>query len=64
VIEITAEPHLGCVKFRNRFGKDAVMFVNSDIGKAMHLRGLNAKVVTPGRIHVGAEVNKVGTAQV
>ena len=29
VIEITAEPHRGCAKFSERFGVDAVRFVNS-----------------------------------
>ena len=59
VIEITAVPHLGCLKFRDRFGADAVAFVNSDVGKSLHLRGLNAKVITPGRVSVGDPVAKL-----
>jgi len=57
-IEITAEPHLGCKKFSERFGKDAVLFVNSDNGKALNARGVNARVVKPGRVEVGATVCK------
>lgn len=59
IIEITAEPHLGCKKFLERFGKDAVLFVNSEQGKALNLRGVNAKVVKPGRVEAGSIVGKM-----
>ena len=49
VIEITAEPHRGCAKFSERFGVDAVRFVNSADGRQLKLRGINAKVVVPAR---------------
>lgn len=58
VIEITPPPHLGCKKFSARFGSDAVKFVNSDEGKLLHLRGVNAKVVQPGAIRVSDVVRK------
>ncbi|MEY2446543.1 MAG: hypothetical protein QOH79_19 [Acidimicrobiaceae bacterium] len=53
VIEITAEPHNGCVKFAARFGQDAARFVNSPAGKELHLRGINARVVQAGRLRRG-----------
>lgn len=56
VIEITAPPHLGCQKFSARFGPDAVKFVNSPEGKALHLRGVNAKVVQAGLVRTGDKV--------
>jgi hypothetical protein len=59
VIEITAEPHRGCAKFSERFGVDAVRFVNSAAGRELKLRGVNAKVVTPGVIRRGDTVTKV-----
>jgi hypothetical protein len=59
VIEITAEPHLGCHKFAARFGADAVRFVNSPVGKELHLRGINAKVVQTGLIRVGDRAKKL-----
>lgn len=59
VIEITAEPHNGCKKFAERFGKEAVIFVNSPVGKELHLRGVNARVVQPGAIRVGDVVKKL-----
>jgi len=59
IIEITAEPHNGCEKFMARFGRDAVKFVNSPLGKQLHLRGINAKIIEPGVIRVGDVVKKV-----
>ncbi len=59
VIEVTAIPHTGCQKFEARFGQDAMRFVNSPMGRQLHLRGVNAKVVRPGVIRVGDLVRKV-----
>jgi hypothetical protein len=63
IIEITAIPHNGCKKFTERFGIDAVKFVNSEIGKRLHLRGLNAKIVKAGIIKTGDIVKKSGTSK-
>lgn len=62
VIEVSAEPHTGCAKFRDRFGIDVSRFVNSDEGSRLHLRGINARVITPGTIRVGDRVARVRTA--
>jgi len=59
LIEVTAKPHNGCKKFLARFGQGAVDFVNSDLGQAMRLRGLNARVVTGGVVRPGDMVRKV-----
>ena len=56
VIEVTNQPHTGCAKFMQRFGIDAVKFVNSSKGLALRLRGINARVVAPGRIRTGDRV--------
>ena len=58
VIEVTAEPHNGCKKFKSRFGLDALKFLNSPVGKELHLRGINAKVVKAGMIRVGDVATK------
>ena len=58
VVEVTAEPHTGCRKFSERFGVDATTFVNSQKGRRLHLRGINAKVVQPGTIRVGDHARK------
>ncbi|HWS99744.1 MAG TPA: hypothetical protein VN256_05665 [Pyrinomonadaceae bacterium] len=59
VIEVTAQPHLGCNKFVERFGLEAMKFVNSEVGKQLCLRGINAKVVEPGVIRVGQAAKKL-----
>jgi MOSC domain-containing protein YiiM len=59
VIEVTAEPHTGCSKFVERFGLDAMKFVNAQERKDLHLRGINARVVRPGALRVGDTVNKL-----
>lgn len=58
VVEVTDQPHTGCGKFSARFGLDALKWVNSPEGRALGLRGINAKVVTPGRIRQGDIVRK------
>jgi hypothetical protein len=59
VIEVSAQPHTGCGKFVERFGVDAMNFVNSVTHKHLHLRGINAKVVTAGTIRVGDRLTKL-----
>ena len=59
VIEVSDKPHTGCAKFVRRFGDEAVGFVNSDVGKRMRLRGLNARVVTGGTVRRGDQVRKI-----
>ncbi len=59
VIEITPQPHTGCGKFSARFGVDALKFVNSPEGRVMGLRGVNAKVITSGRVRAGDTVRKI-----
>jgi hypothetical protein len=59
IIEVTPPPHTGCKKFVARFGLEAMKFVNSPVGKELHLRGINAKVVQAGVIRVGQVVKKI-----
>ena len=59
VIELTDQPHTGCGKFVERFGVDAMKFVNSAMGRRLQLRGVNAKVVQSGRIRVGDLARKL-----
>ncbi|HXW82689.1 MAG TPA: MOSC domain-containing protein [Acidimicrobiales bacterium] len=64
VIEITVPPHTGCQKFSSRFGPTALRFVNSPVGQALHLRGVNARVIVPGRVRVGDPVHIEPPAEV
>ena len=59
IIEVTAEPHIGCSKFVERFGVDAMQFVNSRERADLHLRGINARVVRPGAVRVGDPISKL-----
>ena len=59
VLEVSAKPHTGCAKFAARFGKDALRFVNSDVGRELNLRGINTKVVVAGTVRTGDSVRKL-----
>lgn len=64
VLEVTPPPHLGCKKFVSRFGLDAMKFVNSTVGRELHLRGINAKVIRGGKIRVGEVVKKLSSQNI
>jgi hypothetical protein len=53
VLEVSEDPHLGCAKFVERFGAEAMRFVNSRIGRRLRLRGMNTRVVVPGTVRPG-----------
>ena len=59
VLEVTDEPHTGCKKVTERFGLDAMVFVNSPEGRALNLRGINTRVVEAGTVRVGDDVTKL-----
>jgi MOSC domain-containing protein YiiM len=59
VIEVTDQPHTGCAKFAERFGPEALRFVNTGAGAERRFRGLNAKVVQPGSIRPGDTITVV-----
>ncbi len=63
VLEVAVKPHTGCGKFVDRFGLDAMKFVNSTTGRALHLRGIYAKVITAGRIKLGDTVSVLRTSK-
>ncbi len=60
VVEVTSQPHTGCAKFVERFGLESMKFVNSPVGRALQLRGINARVVQSGTIRTGDAVMKLG----
>ena len=53
VLRVSEEPHLGCAKFVERFGAEAMRFVNSRLGRQLRLRGMNTRVVVPGTVRLG-----------
>ena len=58
-LEVTTAPHLGCRKFKARYGHDALRWVNSTAGIALRLRGVNARVVQPGNVRTGDPITKL-----
>ena len=56
VLEVTDKPHRGCAKFKQRFGSDALRFVNGGEGLLLRLRGINTRVVQSGQVQVGDPV--------
>ena len=59
VIEVTDQPHTGCKKFVERFGIDALKFVMSPVGRQLHLRGINAKVIKSGVVRANDFARKI-----
>ena len=58
-IEVSGKPHTGCSKFSGRFGVDALAVVCAPEGRALRLRGMNAKVTKGGTVRVGDAVTPV-----
>ena len=58
VLQVSDAPHLGCAKFVERFGAEAMRFVNSPTGRRLRLRGMNTRVVQPGIVRPGDIVTR------
>jgi hypothetical protein len=58
ILEITRAPHTGCGKFVERFGVDAMKWVNAPEGRALNLRGIYARVLQSGAIALGDAIVK------
>jgi hypothetical protein len=58
-LEVTPEPHNGCVKFRQRFGNDALRLTADRRFRSLRLRGIYARTVLGGEIAVGDPIEVV-----
>lgn len=58
-LEVTEKVHRGCAKFAARFGPDALAFANSEVGLALRLRGMYARVIRAGWVGTGDAVRKL-----
>jgi len=56
VVVMTAQPHNGCVKFKGRFGQDALRLVQAKQTRDQNLRGVYWRVVEPGEVRAGDAV--------
>ena len=59
ILEITDVPHTGCMKFRDRFGVEALKFVSTKEARELRLRGAFARVIAAGEIRVGDRIKKM-----
>jgi hypothetical protein len=59
VLQISAEPHQGCGKFKQRFGAEALEFVNSTLGDKHRLRGVYARIMSAGEVRVDDTISKL-----
>jgi MOSC domain-containing protein YiiM len=64
LLEVTAEPHLGCAKFRERFGADALRWVNIKESRSERRRGVNLRVLEGGWVSVGDVIEVMGVVDV
>ena len=63
LLQVSDAPHLGCAKFLERFGAEAMRLVNGRAGRRLRLRGMNTRVVAPGTVRLGDLATKA-SAQV
>ena len=59
LLEVTPEPHNGCLKFKQRFGGDALRMTATPRYRDLHLRGIYMKVVEAGDVAVGHPIEVV-----
>jgi MOSC domain-containing protein YiiM len=59
LLEVTDAPHTGCKAFAQRFGPDAVRYINAGERKSIHLRGRYCRVLQAGTVRVGDMIRKV-----
>ena len=59
ILQVSADVHLGCEKFSECFGLDALEWVNDKRHRARRLRGILCKVVGPGLVCLGDSVQHI-----
>jgi hypothetical protein len=59
LVEVTDEPHTGCRKFTERYGGDALAFINARERRHLRLRGCYVKVLKGGAVQTGDAIVKV-----
>jgi MOSC domain-containing protein YiiM len=62
LLEVTPKPHDGCLKFRQRFGADALRLTADRRFRDLRLRGIHVRVVEGGEIAVGQPLEVVSRA--
>ena len=58
-VRVTPKPHNGCMKFKERFGLDALKFVSDPTKRSLNRRGVYWRVVEAGHVNVGDAVEVI-----
>jgi len=61
-LEVTPEPHTGCLKFRQRFGEAALRLTADRRFRDLRLRGIFARVVEGGQVEPGDTIEVIRRA--
>jgi hypothetical protein len=59
LLEVTPKAHNGCVKFKGRFGDDALRFVSHPERRPRNLRGIYLRVIEDGEVACGDAVEVI-----
>ena len=59
LVEMTPEPHDGCLKFKGRFGQDALRFVQEKATRPENRRGVYWKVIEAGDVSEGCPIEVI-----
>ncbi len=62
LLEVTPEPHNGCVQFRQRVGDAALRLTADPRLRHLRLRGIFARVVEPGEVSLGDPIDVIARA--
>lgn len=54
LVEVTPKPHNGCFKFKGRFGRDALEFVQAKPTRNQNFRGIYWRCLEAGEIRIGS----------
>lgn len=59
IVRVSEKPHTGCAKFSERFGSDALRWINGPVGRGLRMRGLNARIEQAGTVRVGDTIRRI-----
>ena len=62
LVVVSPKPHDGCIKFKGRFGQDALRFVSAKPTRPQNLRGVYWTVIEPGEIRGGGSRSRSSSA--
>ena len=59
VLEVSDKFNTGCTKWRDRYGKDSLRWINRKENRPHRLRGILCKIVQDGTVRVGDQLAKL-----